>query len=178
MPSNSSLWFGSALFASLGLFATLAAMLPLGLSADAWVMPDLFFCIAFYWVVRRADTAPIALICCVTLFADVMLMRPLGLWSFVMILSMELVRYQRLPIREQMFIVEWILFAFLFAAALLLNALMLTLSFSTSPSFDLTISYFVSTVAAYPLVVGVLYYVFRIRVEKAPTGSNRLGRVQ
>jgi len=153
-------------------------MLPLGLSADALVMPDIFFCMAFYWVVRSAKTAPVTIIFCVVFFADFMLMRPLGLWTFVVVLAMELTRLQRLPILEQMFIVEWILFSLLFAAALLFKSLLLTISFSETPAFELTVWYFFMTVVTYPFIVIVLYYIFRIRVEKTSTGNNRLGRVQ
>jgi len=178
MASSSSIWFGSALFLSLGFFVTLAALLPLGLSADALIMPDLFFCMAFYWVIRSAKTAPVTIVFFVVFFADVMLMRPLGLWTLVVVLTIEFARYQRFPIREQMFIVEWILFALLFGAALLFKSILLTISFSDMPNLELTVWYFSMTIASYPIVVVVLHYIFRIRVEKTPTGNNRLGRVQ
>lgn len=178
MVSSSSVWFGSTLFLSLGFFTTLAALLPLGLSAEAVLMPDLFFCMAFCWVVRSAKTAPITIVFLVAFFSDLLLMRPLGLWTFIVVLSMEFTRYQRHPIREQMFIVEWVLFALLFGCALLFQSMLLAVSFSDLPDFDLTMWYFVTTVLAYPIVVIVLYYVFGIRVEKTPSGNQRLGRVQ
>lgn len=178
MATSSSVWFGSALFLSLGFFSILAAMLPLGLSADSLIMPDLFFCMTFYWVVRSAKTAPITLIFGIVFFADVMLARPLGLWTLIVVLAMEFTRYQRFPIREQMFIVEWILFALLFGVSLLINALLLMLSFSSTPDLDLSVQFFGMTVLTYPLVMLVLHYIFRIRAEQAPKGNNRLGRVQ
>jgi len=125
--SPSTIWFGRAVFGSLGLITTLIALLPLGLSAEATVMADLFFCLAFAWVMRRPSTAPIGLILIMALLADFLLMRPLGLWSFI--------------------------------------------------SFNLMFAFFVSTVAAYPIVVAILHWVFRIRAPQAPGGATNFGRV-
>lgn len=173
----STIWFGRALFGSLGLIVTLIAMLPLGLSAEAKVMADLFFCVAFAWVIRRPSTAPIGLILLVALLADFLLMRPLGLWAFIVLMATEFARSQRIPLREQMFIVQWLIFAVVFAVALLVNLLFLKFSFSPTPSFQLMFAFFLSTVAAYPIVVALLHWVFRVRAPQAPGGYSRLGRV-
>jgi len=175
--SPSTIWFGRAVFGSLGLITTLIALLPLGLSAEATVMADLFFCLAFAWVMRRPSTAPIGLILIMALLADFLLMRPLGLWSFIILMASEFARSQRTPLREQMFIIEWFIFALVFAAALFVNMLILKFSFSPTPSFNLMFAFFVSTVAAYPIVVAILHWVFRIRAPQAPGGATNFGRV-
>lgn len=177
MAVATSPWFGRAVFGSLGVFATLAAMLPLGLQADAMVMPDILFCLAFAWVVRRPLTAPLVLIFCLSIFADFMLMRPLGLWTLVLIGASELARAQRVPIREQMFVLEWLIFTCVFGAALLANAILLKISFSAGPTSGLALNFFINTVLAYPFVVAMLHWVFRIRAPRTPSGFNRLGRV-
>ncbi len=175
--SSSTLWLGRSVFISLGLITTLINMLPLGLSAEAPVMADLFFCLAFAWVIRRPSTAPIGLILVVSLLADFLLMRPLGLWAFITLMATEFARSQRIPLREQIFILEWLIAAVVFATALFANFVFLKLSFSPTPSFNLMLAYFVSTTAAYPIVVAILHWVFRVRAPKAPGGFTRLGRV-
>lgn len=174
---DSVLWFNRALFMSLGLFVTLAAMLPLGISADAAVMPDLLIAMTFAWIIRRPDTAPLGLVLLLALFADVMLMRPVGLWAMLTLLVAEFARSQTRPLREQMFVLEWLIFSLVFVAAIGLNALILGLTFSPKPGFDLTLNYVINTVAAYPLVVGVMHWVFRVRSPGVAAGPDRLGRV-
>ncbi len=177
VTTPSTIWFGRAVFGSLGLIVTLIAMLPMGLSAEAAVMADLLFCLFFAWTIRRPSTAPIGLIMLLALLADFLLMRPLGLWTFIILMGTEFARAQRVPLREQMFIVEWLIFAFVFAGALLVNFLLLKFSFSPTPSFNLMLAYFVSTVSAYPIVVAILHWVFRVRSPQAPGGYTTLGRV-
>jgi len=177
VTTPTQIWFGRAVFASLSLLVTLAAMLPIGLAAEASVMPDVFFCIAFAWVIRRPQTAPLGLIVSFALLADFLLMRPLGLWTFIILLMSEFVRAQRIPLREQLFIFEWIIFAVVFSFALFVNFMFLKFSFSPTPSFGLMLNYAVNTVLAYGVVVAFLHWVFRIRAPKAPGGYKRLGRV-
>lgn len=176
VESNSALWLEGAVFVSLGLVTTLISMLPLGLSAETTLTPDLFFCMAYAWIIRRPITAPLGLIFIVALFSDIMLMKPLGLWAFIILMSTELVRSQEKPLREQMFIFEWLIFALLFAVALAANSMLLTLALYPRPGFDLILGYFASTVLAYPLVLAVLHFIFRIRAPKAPGEYSRLGR--
>ncbi len=173
----STIWFGRAVFGSLGLIVTLIAMLPLGLSAEARVMGDLLFCLAFSWVIRRPSTAPIGLILILAILADILLMRPLGLWALIILMGSEFARTQRIPLREQMFIVEWIIFAAVFAFGLAANYLFLKLVFTPTPALNLMLAYFVNTVLAYPLIVAMLHWIFRVRAPKSPGGFSHLGRV-
>jgi len=159
--SPSTIWLGRAVFASLGLISTLIAMLPMGLSAEANIMADLFFCIVFAWVIRRPSTAPMGMVLVIALLGDFLLMRPLGLWAFIVLMASEFARGQRVPLREQMFIIEWLIFALTFATSLFFNFLFLKISFSATPSLNLMFAFFVSTVVAYPIVVGLLHWVFR-----------------
>ena len=177
VTSASTIWFGRAVFASLGLLVTLLAMLPMGLSAESAVMADLLFCLFFAWTIRRPSTAPVGLILVLALLADFLLMRPLGLWTFIILMASEFSRAQRIPLREQMFIVEWFIFALIFAIAIAANFALLTMTFSPTPSFNLMLAYFISTVGAYPIVVAVLHWIFRVRSPQAPGGYTRLGRV-
>ena len=177
VETQSTIWIGRAVFSSIALIVTLTAMLPLGLSAESAVMADLLFCLCFAWVIRRPSTAPVGLIAMLALLADFLLMRPLGLWTFIIIMASELVRSQRVPLREQMFIVEWLIFGLIFTLALLVNLFFLTISFSDRPSFNLMFAFFLNTWLAYPVVVAVLHWIFRVRAPRAPGGYTRLGRV-
>ncbi len=175
--SESIVWFNRALYASLGLFVILAAILPLGLSAESAVMPDILMAMTFAWIIRRPATAPVFLVFLVALFADILMMRPLGLWAGITVLVGEFARSQVRPLREQMFVMEWLLFAGIFALALLLNNLMLSLAFSPRPNLDLTVNHILLTAAMYPIIVGIMHWIFHIRAPQAAARSERLGRV-
>lgn len=171
------LWFNRLLFMSLALFATLAGMLPLGLSADSIVMPDVLLAMTFAWVIRRPSTAPYPIVFLMALFADIMLMRPLGLWAMLTLLLGEFARSQRRPLREQLFVVEWILFVVVFAVFTGINMLVLNFTFTPGPSSDLMLNHILITGLTYPFVVAALHWVFRIRSPRTAAGSDRLGRV-
>jgi len=175
--NESVIWFNRALFVSLALFAILASMLPLGLSADSISMPDILVAMTFAWVVRRPDTAPYFLVVMTALFADIMLMRPIGLWAMLTLLVGEFARAQRRPLREQMFVMEWAVFALVFSVAIGGYMLALNLTFTPGPGIDLMLNHILLTVLTYPLVVGILHWVFRIRAPKTAARSERLGRV-
>ena len=175
--SGATLWFSQALFASLGLFAVLAAMLPLGLSANAIPMPDLVFILAVAWVIRRPVAAPLGLVAAIAIIADILLMRPIGLWALVMIFSVEAVRARRWTIREHMFLVEWAIFATLFAVSLVATSIILGLAFAPRPGAYIMFTYFLSTVIAYPIVVGLLQWVLGVKRPKVAHRTIGPGQV-
>jgi len=162
---------------SLALFSILISMMPLGLSADTLPMPDLVFALAFAWVIRSPSTAPLGVVVAVALLSDVLLMRPLGLWTLVIIIVTEFARAQRIPLRAQMLVVEWSIFAIAMALGLALNGMILSTTFTPRPGFDLVFNYWLISVVAYPVVCGLLHWVFRIRAPLVSATSDRLGRV-
>ena len=89
----------------------------------------------------------------------------------------EFARSQRRPLREQPFVLEWVLFSVILAFGAGLNLLILNVTFTPRPSFDLMLNHVAMTAVAYPFVVGALHWVFRIRSPKSAVGSDRLGRV-
>lgn len=175
--TGATLYLNQALFAAIAFFAILTAMLPMGLPADSVPMPDLVFAVAFAWTIRSPSTAPFGLIAGVALLADILLMRPIGLWALCLLLATEFARMYRWQIREQLLVVEWGIFAVAFALALSLHSIVLGMAFSPRPGFYLALTYFWSTVIAYPVVVLILHWVFGVRSPKVAASSARLGRL-
>ena len=172
-----NLRINQALFFSLGFLFILCAMLPLGLQADAPLMPNLVFALAISWTIRRPASAPWGSIFALALLADVLLMKPIGLWAALTLGLSEFARAQRWAIREQMFLVEWAIFAAVFAFALALNALLLALVFEPRPALPLVLNYFLSTTLAYPVVVLLIHWVFGVRSPRVAHQSKRLSRI-
>ena len=174
--TTTSIWMGRALFAGLCMFCIIAAKIPLGLPADAALMPDLFFVLVVAWVIRSPRTATLPLIAAMALLADVLLMRPVGLAAILVVLTSEYFRAQRFSIREQMFVVEWLFFVILYAGQMGLYIFVLAISFSEAPPLGLAMKFIGITALAYPIVVALIHTVFRVRSPKAESGAEIGGR--
>lgn len=177
MITGASLRINQALFFSLGFLCILAAMLPLGLQADAPLMPNLVFVLSVAWAIRRPASAPWGSIFVLALLADVLLMKPIGLWAGLTLALAEFARAQRWAIREQMFLIEWAIFAAMFAVALGLNALLLAIVMEPHPPFSLILNYFLTTAIAYPVVVAIIHWIFGVRSPRVAHQSKRLSRI-
>ena len=97
--------------------------------------------------------------------------------ALVMIIATEFARAQRIPLRAQVLVVEWVIFAIAMALGLGLNGIILSTTFTPRPGFDLMLNFWLISVAAYPVVCAMLYWVFRIRAPLVSATSDRLGRV-
>jgi len=161
--SDVQIWINRTLLAAVVIGFALISLLPLGLTAEARVMPDLMFCTVFAWVVRQRVTAPTLLIGALALLTDILLMKPVGLWTFFVILATEYMRVTGRSLRDQMFVIEWLIFALIFAFGQLFYITMLNLTFTPAPSAGLVLQYIVITILIYPLIVAFLYYGLRIR---------------
>ena len=98
-------------------------------------------------------SAPIIVIVFLGVLADAMMMRPLGLWALVLFVGMEVLRMSERAFRDIPFVVEWLYVSALFALMLLLQNLLLFVSFDSVYVFADVIWHWVRTVAAYPIVV-------------------------
>lgn len=172
--SPTQMWLKRALFVSLSLFAIIIAKIPLGLPADALQTPDIFFAICVAWVVRVPAAATLPLIFGMALLADIVMMRPIGLGVLTTILATEYFRAQRFTLREQMFVVEWLIFVAAFAVSLGLQMCILAMTFAATPPLDLVLTYIGLTALVYPVVVGVLRFVFRIASPKNDAAIGRM----
>ncbi|MXQ09532.1 rod shape-determining protein MreD [Alphaproteobacteria bacterium GH1-50] len=142
-----------------GLFLLIAAvlffvqLLPLASGAGRMPGPDVLLLVVAAWVLRRPDYVPVLLIAAVFLLADILFMRPLGLWTAIVILGTEFLRARSVAVRDWSFAVEWLVVAVTIAVMFLANALVLTLFMANDAPLGLTLIHLIATVLAYPLVV-------------------------
>lgn len=68
------------------------SLLPLGPMFGGIPGPDLAMCLLFAVVLRRPDYAPLGLVLVMVFAADALLMRPLGLWTLILLLATEFLR--------------------------------------------------------------------------------------
>jgi rod shape-determining protein MreD len=169
------IWGMRVMFVLLALLILFFHLLPLNPAPSQWASPDILVAVVFAWAVRRPEYVPILLVAGVMLLADMLLQRPPGLWSVLVFCAAEWLKSRERRQRETTFVLEWLTFAgTLIVITILYRAVMMVLILSPGA---LTLSFIqvVMTIAAYPLVVGLSYFLFGVR-RAAPGDMDRLGR--
>src|SRR5690606_6411020 len=92
------------LLAALLLFVHL---LPLSTLPPDWVGPDMLLCLSIVWLLRRPDYVPLFALTAVFFIEDLLVMRPPGLWTLVVIAGTEFLRSREVMLRELPFPAEW-----------------------------------------------------------------------
>jgi rod shape-determining protein MreD len=168
-------WVFRGLFLSLALALLFVQLLPLGNAPGALPGPDLLLCLIMTWVVRRPDFLPMPLILIVILAEDLLLLRPPGLWTAIVILATEFLRSRAALTRELNFVVEWALVSGLMLGMLLAYRLVLGLAFVPQPAFGFAIVQVLWSIGVYPLVVALSRLLLDLR-KPAMGEVDNLGR--
>lgn len=157
------LWTMRAAFVGVALLILLVNLLPLQTLPRGWAGPDLLFCLALAWSVRRPDYVPIPLLGAVFLLADLLLSRPPGLAAALMLLACFDLRTRMRRLRDSGFAAEWARAAFLVVAVAVVYRLVLAILLVPVPALGLSAFQTVATALCYPLIVGLSVLVFGVR---------------
>jgi rod shape-determining protein MreD len=150
---RSTVWFYGVVFVGIALILLFLRLLPLGSQAGQWPGPDLLLCLTLVWMMRRPDYLPALLIATVFLVEDLILLRPPGLWTVIILLATEFLRGRAALTRELNFVVEWMLVAGLMVAMLLAYRLMFTITLLPQAGFGFALVQTLWSILCYPLVV-------------------------
>jgi len=172
-PRLSSVVAAAAGFAALAAAMVLVKLLPLGLAAGGWPAPDLLLCLLVAWMIRRPDLLPMPLVAGVFLAADLMLMRPPGLWAALAVLAGEWLRARQRGLRAAPFVAEPGLLAALMVAMVLAHWAVLAVLFVDQPRLGLQLLQVPVTVAAYPAVAALLQFGLGLRRRPVIDGFGR-----
>lgn len=162
-------WGYRALFLLLALVFLFLRLLPLGNTPGALPGPDLLICLTFAWMMRRPAYLPLPLIVAVALIEDLVLMRPPGLWTALMVLATEFLRSRTALTRELNFLTEWLLAAGLMLGMLVAYRFVFALAFLPQPPFGHALVQILWSILAYPAVVALSRLSFDLR--KPATGE-------
>lgn len=174
-PIAARLWLYRGLFVALSALILFLRLLPIGGSAGAFPGPDLMLCLMMAWMTRRPDYLPVLLIAIVVLVEDLMLMRPPGLWTALVVLATEFLRARSALTREIGFLAEWFLVAVVMLVMLIANRVIVAVAFLDQPGFGYAFAQTAMTVLCYPLVAGVLQTALSLR-KPAPGEIDAMGR--
>lgn len=163
-------WLHRIVFVALALVFLFLRLLPMGASqpggcgpqdswclATAWLWrmpgPDLLLCIIFAWTMRRPDYLPTLLIAAVVLTEDIVLLRPPGLWTALVVIGSEFIRSRVALTRELNFGVEWLLVSALMVAMLIVYRLCFSVVLLPQPPFGFALVQVIWSILCYPVVV-------------------------
>jgi rod shape-determining protein MreD len=168
-------WIFRGLFLAIALILLFIRLLPSGSAAGTLPGPDLLICIIMAWIVRRPDFLPMPLILVVILAEDLILMRPPGLWTAIVIMATETLRSRIELTRELNLLVEWAVVSGAMLGMMLVYRLVLGVTFVPQPPFGFAIVQVLWSIALYPLVVGLSRLALDLR--KPATGEvDNFGR--
>lgn len=154
----SSLWLHRLLFLGVAFLMIFLKLLPLQDLAGRLPGPDLLLCLIFAWMVRRPEYLPALMVAGVVLLEDMLLMRPPGLWTALVILASEFIRSRVALTRELNFGVEWLLVAGLMLALFVGQRLAFAVAFLPQPALGYVLVQTGWSILAYPAVVFVSRY--------------------
>ena len=165
----SSLWLHRLLFLAVAALLMFWKLLPIDNSAGHLPGPDILLCMIFAWTVRRPDYLPVLMIAAVVLLEDMLLMRPPGLWTALVIMGSEVIRSRVVLTRELSFGVEWLLVALLMLAMFVIYRLAFLIVFVPQPVLGFALLQTFWSIMAYPMVVAVSRY--GLDLHKPATGE-------
>ena len=97
------------------------------------------------------------------LLEDILLLRPPGLWTAIVVLGSDAARRREHRWRELPFVIEWLRVAALLAIMALAGRLALSMFFLPLPPLGQAVLQYIATVAAWPVVAGLLAWPLGLR---------------
>ncbi|WP_226779136.1 rod shape-determining protein MreD [Oceaniglobus trochenteri] len=173
-PVSRRRWGFRALFVLLAAIVVFVEILPYRIGDARIPGPDILTLLAYAWVMRRPDYIPTLLVAAVILFTDILFMRPLGLWTALVLLGLEFLRARQPFSKDLPFLVEWMMVAAVLLAITLTNALVLAIFLVEQPVLSLTFLQMIVSTLTYPVVVALSRYAIGIR-KAAPGTVDALG---
>ena len=168
------LWMRRATYLALALLIIFFQLLPLDTGAPRWAPPDLLVALTFAWAVRRPDFVPGLSVALAMLLADLLFQRPPGLLALLVVIGAEWLKRRAPELRDDSFLTEWLSAASVIVAVFLGYRVVLALLAVPQPPLGLSLVQMLTTVAAYPLVVGISYLFFGLH-KPAPSDLDTPG---
>ncbi|WBU61024.1 rod shape-determining protein MreD [Paracoccus albus] len=154
-------------YIGIGLVALFFRLMPLNPGEPGLPGPDIMLALTLAWVLRRPDQLPVAIIVALSLIGDFLLDRPIGLWSFFVLVATEMLRPRSQRWADQAFVFEWMRVGALIGLMLIGYRLIMMLFLLPVPPLAPVMLQWLATVAAYPVVVLALHMIGIRRLSAA-----------
>lgn len=144
-------------------------LLPLETTPRRWVGPDMLIAFAFAWSLRRPEYVPSLALAALFLMADLLLLRPPGLWAVCAFLACENLKSRSRGLRDSSFASEWLTVCIMLVVVAVAYRLGLIITLLDPPAFGLSVFELVMTMLFYPVVVAITHGILGVR--KAAPGE-------
>ncbi len=146
-------WLFRAGFVLLAFAAGFVQLLPLDVGPDHRTPgQELVLAVAFAWIVRRPECVPAPLLAALFLLADILFMRPPGLWAALAVLAGEFLRRRRVRALASTLAVEWLLVTLALLAMKVVETATLSLFGAGHAGADVAVMHLGLAVLLYPVV--------------------------
>jgi rod shape-determining protein MreD len=173
--SPARVWGMRLMYLVLALTLIFINLIPLDTRPRNWAGPDLLVALTFAWTLRRPEFVPALSVALVILLADLLFLRPPGLWAGLMVMATQALRSRARNLRDQPFVTEWLAVSVIFVAISLGNRLILAVLMVPQAPLGLSVIHVAMTLICYPAVVMISQLVFGVR-KSAPGDLDRLGQ--
>ncbi len=176
-PRVAERWSYRILFVIVASVVIFVQLLPFGPGAGRFPGPDILTLLAFAWVLRRPDYVPAPLIAGVAVVADLLFMRPPGLWAALTVLGSETLRTRSQGGRDVPFVLEWGLVLVTLLLMTLANAAILAVTVEGGVALSAQLARALTGAAAYPLVFAFCVWPLGVRRTGAGRSETRGSRI-
>ncbi len=142
----------AGLFLFLGFIAIILPTAPISIVPTIIESPDILICLIFSWLIYDPKSASVWSILILCLFADILWLRPIGLWPMAVLIATELTRNFRLRIKNQSHLIKFILFVMFFCVVNMGVKVVSLLGALKSLDFVVWLKYFLVTILSFPIV--------------------------
>ncbi|MCX7560329.1 rod shape-determining protein MreD [Sulfitobacter sp. F26204] len=172
--SQTRVWLMRASFLLLTLLILFFHLLPLETVPRRWAGPDILFCFALAWSMRRPDYVPALVLAMAFLLADLLLQRPPGLWALLALVGCENLKSRARSLRDANFAAEWITVGVIIIGVTLGYRVVLAIVLIDLPSLSLSLSELALSLLVYPMIVAVTHSLMGVR-KGTPGDLDTLG---
>ncbi len=171
---NMQIWIGRAVYVGICILLIFLQLMPLDARPEIIPWPDLLLLVTLVWVARRPDYTPVIAIAALFFLTDLLLQRPPGLWTALVIILTESLRKRANQLRNAPAALEWGSIALGIVAITLAYRAILFVAFTPAPPLGLTLIQMVITILSYPVVAILAHYLFGVS-RPTPGAIDSLG---
>ena len=162
-PITFRTWFFRVLLVILVALITFVYMLPISTLPASLPGPDLPLLLVYAWVMRRPEYVPAVLVAALFFLIGILMQEPPGLRPALILIGLEYLRARARATSDRSFAMEWGMVVAVMAAVLLAERVILAVFLVEQVSFGKSVLRLLISGAAYPVVVAVSVYLFRVR---------------
>ena len=148
--------YKKSIFLILGIFIVIFPIAPISRQPLIIEKPDFLICLIFSWLILDHKNVSIMILISLSLFADIMWFRPLGLWPIFILVGSYLIKYMMSKISIDNYylkIIYFIVFLFCIDTCIFITSL---IGLTEQLDFDIWFTRLVFTVLFFPIIFYLL----------------------